>query len=170
MSADDPSEGPSAPPAGHPLAGLAGTVGRLPRYLRLSQALVRDPRLSKPRKAALIAGAAYLVSPIDLVPGFVPVAGQLDDLAVILLAIRTALRGLPPDVARQHVAGAGLSPMVLETDLDTVRAAARWTAGKVADAGRAALTWSLRAAGRTVRASGRAAASARRRRRGRPTP
>ena len=57
--------------------------------------LARDERLSRSRRAALLAGAAYLVSPVDLVPGIIPVAGQLDDAVVVLLAIRLALAGLP---------------------------------------------------------------------------
>jgi uncharacterized membrane protein YkvA (DUF1232 family) len=170
MKPDDPSRPapgsppPGSSPPGHPLAGVAGTVGRLPAYLRLSNALLRDPRLSKTRKAALAAGALYLVSPIDLIPGFVPVAGQLDDLAVMLYAIRTALRGLPSDAGRQHVAKAGLPPDALATDIHTVRVAARWTATTVAVAGRRAAAWSLRAVGQTAMATGRAAAKARRQR------
>ena len=60
----------------------------------------RAERLSRSRQAALVAGAVYLVSPIDLVPGFIPVAGQLDDAVAVLLALRLALGGLPPDRAR----------------------------------------------------------------------
>ena len=133
----------AGPPTGHPLAPLGSTIGRLPAYVRLANALIRDPRLSKARKAALAAGVAYLVSPIDLVPGFVPVAGQLDDLAVVLLAIRTALRGLPADDATRHVAAAGLPPAALATDIANVKAASRWTAETVARTTRNALTWSL---------------------------
>ena len=152
------------PSTGNPLAELGGTIARLPRYLRLAQALLRDPRLSKLRKAALAAGVAYLVSPIDLVPGFVPVAGQLDDLAVVLHAIRTALRGLPADDARQHVLDAGLSPTALATDIGNVNAATRWIVKTVAGAGRSVLARSLGAMRQTVRATGQAAVKARRRR------
>jgi uncharacterized membrane protein YkvA (DUF1232 family) len=133
----------NGPPTGHPLAPLAGTIGRVPGYVRLANALIRDPRLSKPRKAALAAGLAYLVSPIDLVPGFVPVAGQLDDLAVVLFAIRTALRGLPADEGRRHVLAAGLPHTALATDIGNVQAAARWTVETVARTTRGALSWSL---------------------------
>ena len=146
----------------HALPELGGTVARLPRYVRLSQALLRDPRLSNRRKAALVAGIAYLVSPIDLVPGIVPVAGQLDDLFVVLYAIRTALRGLPPDDARRHVADAGLAPTALATDIEAVRGAARWTALTVARAGRTAVGWSVRLTGQAARTAGRVAGDARR--------
>jgi uncharacterized membrane protein YkvA (DUF1232 family) len=42
----------------------------------------------------LVAGVAYLLSPIDLVPGIIPGLGQLDDLAFVLLALKSAL-GFP---------------------------------------------------------------------------
>ena len=154
----------TGPPTGHPLASLAGTIGRVPGYVRLARALISDPSLSKPRKAALAAGLAYLVSPIDLVPGFVPVAGQLDDLVVVLFAIRTALRGLPAADAQRHVLAAGLPLSALATDIGNVQAATRWTVETVVRAGRRTLSWSYGLARTGGRAAGRAAQDARRRR------
>lgn len=54
--------------------------------------LAVDPRV--PLRAKLLAGfaAAYLASPVDLVPDFVPVIGQLDDLGVVMVAVRRLLR------------------------------------------------------------------------------
>ena len=152
-------------PPGHPLAPLAGTIGRLPGYVRLANALIRDPRLSKARKAALAVGVAYLVSPIDLVPGFVPVAGQLDDLAVVLFAIRTALKGLPADDAHRHVLAAGLPPTALATDIGNVKTATRWTVETVARTTRRALTWSLGTTQSAVGGAVRFAGDRRKRRR-----
>ncbi len=56
---------------------------------RLAWKLLRDPRVSKATKI-LIPGlaAAYLLLPIDILPDFIPVLGQLDDLAIIALAIK----------------------------------------------------------------------------------
>jgi uncharacterized membrane protein YkvA (DUF1232 family) len=53
--------------------------------------LAVDPRV--PWNAKVLAGlaAAYLLSPVDLVPDFVPVLGQADDLGVVLLAVRCLL-------------------------------------------------------------------------------
>ena len=158
------------PSSDHPMSRLTGTIGRLPRYARLARALISDPRLSRPRKAALAAGLAYLVSPIDLVPGFVPVAGQLDDLAVVLFAIRTALRGLPADDAQRHVLAAGLPPTALAMDIANVQAAARWTADSVVRAGRRTLSWSFSVARQVTGATARATRDARRRRRRRVAP
>lgn len=60
--------------------------------------LAVDPRV--PREDKLVAGAAaaYLVSPVDLVPGVIPALGQLDDLAVGVLATRRLLIGAGYDV------------------------------------------------------------------------
>jgi hypothetical protein len=74
----------------------------------------------------LIAGAAYLASPIDLVPGIIPVAGQLDDAAAVLLALRVALAGLPPATRERHLREAGLRAAELDEDLRTVGATAAW--------------------------------------------
>ncbi len=108
------------------------TVMRLPRYARLTAELVRDPAVPTRSKAALAAGLAYVALPIDLVPGLIPVLGQLDDLGALLLGIRFALRGLPPEVARAHLARAGLTVDQVDRDLDVTRRMLAWAAGRVA--------------------------------------
>src|SRR5262249_36300720 len=75
---------------GHPLARLGGTIARLPRYLRLAKELFADPAIPPARKAALGAGIFYVALPLDLIPGIVPILGQLDDLAALLLGLKTA--------------------------------------------------------------------------------
>jgi uncharacterized membrane protein YkvA (DUF1232 family) len=47
----------------------------------------------------------YLTSPLDLVPDFIPVAGQLDDLALVALALRVVVRGAGADLVREHWPG-----------------------------------------------------------------
>lgn len=103
-------------------------VRRLPAYGRLAWRVGRDPRVPRWRRAVLIGGAAYLASPIDLVPGIIPVAGQLDDAAAVLLGLRFALRGLPPDARLTHLRAAGVAAADLDADLETVRLAAAWIA------------------------------------------
>lgn len=65
------------------------------RALRLA---TKDPRV--PRRAKILAGLvlAYAVSPIDLIPDFIPVLGQLDDLILVPLGLWLALRMVPPPV------------------------------------------------------------------------
>jgi uncharacterized membrane protein YkvA (DUF1232 family) len=109
-----------------PSNALSALLRRLPRYARLGWRLGRDPAMSRGRRAAVLAAAAYLASPIDLVPGIIPVAGQLDDAAVGLVALRFALRGLPPDRRAAHLAAVNLSMQDLEADLLTVRRTTAW--------------------------------------------
>src|SRR3954466_6265580 len=58
----------------------------------------RDPRVPWYAKGVAIAVAAYALSPIDLIPDFVPVLGYLDDLVIVPLGIWLVMILLPPDV------------------------------------------------------------------------
>jgi uncharacterized membrane protein YkvA (DUF1232 family) len=122
---------------------------RLPRYGRLAWRLGRSERVSAPRRAALLAAAAYLASPIDLVPGIIPVAGQLDDAAAVLLALQVALAGMPTDERAAVLADIGLGEDDLSADLRTIGATYAWLgrrgAALVARATRAAGRFSVRA-------------------------
>jgi uncharacterized membrane protein YkvA (DUF1232 family) len=126
-------------------------VRRLPGYGRLAWRLARDPRLSRRRRAAVAAAAAYLVSPVDLVPGIIPIAGQLDDAAVALLGLRFALRGLPAADRAAHLEASGLTAADLEEDLASVRTGAAWLLRRGGRIGLWAGRGLLRAAGRGVR-------------------
>src|SRR5262245_36715432 len=101
-------------------------IRRLPNYGRLALALARHPRLSRVRRAAVIAAAAYVFSPIDLIPGFIPVAGQLDDLLVAIAAIRFALEGLRPEFRAEVMANAGLTSDDLDADFHTTTRIGLW--------------------------------------------
>lgn len=94
---------------------------RLPRYGRLAANMLRDDRVPFEARSALVAGGAYVISPIDLIPGFIPVLGQLDDLLVALLGLRFALAQSPPDVRDEHLERAGLRDEDFAEDLRTVR-------------------------------------------------
>lgn len=97
------------------------SLKRLPAYVKLAAAMGRDDRVPKSAKAVLIGGGLYTVSPVDLVPGVIPVAGQLDDLYVILTAIQQAIRITPAAVADEHLAKAQVSREDIEHDLAAVR-------------------------------------------------
>lgn len=99
---------------------LLPVVRRLPAYSRLAASLVREPALGPGHKALLIGGVAYLLSPLDLIPGFMPVLGQLDDLAVALWALQRALRAAPAGVADRHLGACGLTWSLLDDDLARV--------------------------------------------------
>jgi uncharacterized membrane protein YkvA (DUF1232 family) len=107
---------------------VGGTLLRVPSYLLLAGSLMRDDRLSQGQRTAAIACLGYALSPIDLVPGIIPVAGQLDDLAVLIGGLRALLRTLPPSVAQEHLGRTGLTLAVMDEDLRTVRDAVLWLA------------------------------------------
>jgi uncharacterized membrane protein YkvA (DUF1232 family) len=61
----------------------------------------KDPRVPWYAKAFLICIAGYALSPIDLIPDFIPVIGYLDDLVLIPLGITLAIRMVPPEVLKE---------------------------------------------------------------------
>lgn len=65
-----------------------------------------DPRTPWYVKAFALAIAAYALSPIDLIPDFIPVLGYLDDLILLPLAILLVVRLVPPEVIAEHRATA----------------------------------------------------------------
>ncbi len=85
---------------------LAGRIGRLPwrRKLALAWALWRDRRVPLWLRSIIPALVLYLAMPIDLIPDFIPVAGHLDDLAVMLIAGGLLLRFTPRAVLAEHLA------------------------------------------------------------------
>jgi uncharacterized membrane protein YkvA (DUF1232 family) len=58
----------------------------------------RDPRVPLAGKLVAAAVAAYALSPIDLIPDFIPVLGALDDLVIVPLGIALAVRLIPPEI------------------------------------------------------------------------
>lgn len=66
----------------------------------------RDPRVPWHAKAVALAAAAYALSPIDLIPDFIPVLGLLDDLVIVPLGIAAAIRLIPPEIFSEHRARA----------------------------------------------------------------
>jgi uncharacterized membrane protein YkvA (DUF1232 family) len=80
-------------------------AARVPDQLALVRRLLIDPRVRWRHRLVLWGLLAYLVSPIDLVPDFIPVLGQLDDVLVAAVVLRWLVRSLeagrvPDDVAR----------------------------------------------------------------------
>src|SRR6478609_1260300 len=62
----------------------------------------RDPRVPWYAKVVAAAVAAYALSPIDLIPDFIPVIGYLDDLLIVPLGIALVVRLIPPEVMAKH--------------------------------------------------------------------
>jgi uncharacterized membrane protein YkvA (DUF1232 family) len=80
-------------------------VRLVPDCVVLFKRLLTDPRVDWWRKALLIGVIGYVVSPIDLVPDFIPIAGQFDDAILVVLAIRVLLRASGARLLSEHWPG-----------------------------------------------------------------
>ncbi len=80
-------------------------AGFIPDCIVLVKRLMGDPRVPRSRKLLLGALVAYLALPIDLVPDFIPVAGQLDDAIVVARVLRGVLRAGGHGLLREHWPG-----------------------------------------------------------------
>ncbi len=94
---------------------------RAPLYGRLLWALATDPRVPASRKALLGLAAAYVVSPVDLIPERLPVVGALDDVAVVVLSVDVFLQGLPQGLVDEKLVELGIPRSELDADLARVR-------------------------------------------------
>ncbi len=74
------------------------------RELKLLRRLLLDERVPLWQKAIPVAAALYLVSPLDLIPDFLPLLGQLDDLAVLWGSLRLFRSLVPPALIEEHLA------------------------------------------------------------------
>src|SRR6187399_1063502 len=77
----------------------------IPDCIILVTRLAHDPRVPRRRKLLLLALVGYLALPFDLVPDFIPVAGQLDDVLVVALVLRRFLRSGGEPLVREHWPG-----------------------------------------------------------------
>jgi uncharacterized membrane protein YkvA (DUF1232 family) len=75
----------------------------LPNFARLYWRLFRDRRVSILPKALLVLTLVYVVSPFDVIPDFIPVIGEMDDVAVVLAGLWLFIRLCPPEVLREIV-------------------------------------------------------------------
>jgi uncharacterized membrane protein YkvA (DUF1232 family) len=74
---------------------LKDLAGFLPACVKLLRRLRSDSRVPVSAKLALAVAALWVLSPIDLIPEFLPVIGPLDDVVVVALALRYAARRVP---------------------------------------------------------------------------
>lgn len=70
----------------------------LPACVTTARRLRKDPRVPRQTKLAVGFAALWVISPIDLIPEFLPVIGPLDDVVVVALALRYVARRVPRDV------------------------------------------------------------------------
>jgi uncharacterized membrane protein YkvA (DUF1232 family) len=87
----------------------------------------RDPRVPWHAKALAAAVAGYALSPIDLIPDFIPVLGQLDDLIILPLGILLAIRLIPPQLMAEHRAAAAVAIGQPRSNAGALAVLAVWT-------------------------------------------
>jgi uncharacterized membrane protein YkvA (DUF1232 family) len=84
-------------------------AGFIPDCVVLLRRLLGDHRVPRRRKLVVFGLVGYLLMPVDLVPDFIPVAGQLDNAIIAALALRYVLRGAGPQLLREHWPGPEVS-------------------------------------------------------------
>ena len=80
-------------------------VALIPNVVLLFKDLLKDPRVPRSSKVLLVGAVAYIVSPVDLLPDFVPFIGQVDDALLAAVVFRHFVHSAGPDVIRQHWRG-----------------------------------------------------------------
>src|ERR687889_388631 len=70
----------------------------LPDCVTTARVLRKDPRVPRRAKIAVMIAALWVLSPIDLIPEFLPVIGPLDDVIAVALLLRYAGRSVPREV------------------------------------------------------------------------
>jgi uncharacterized membrane protein YkvA (DUF1232 family) len=81
-----------------PEGSMKELAGFLPDCATTARRLRKDPRVPRRAKVAMVFALLWVLSPIDLIPEFLPVIGPLDDAVVVALALRYAARQVPRSV------------------------------------------------------------------------
>ena len=84
------------------LLSWPGLIRTVVANVRLSVRLLREPRVPLVRKAVLVFVALYFISPLDFIPDIMPIIGEVDDVAVGLLALQFFLQLCPPEAVAYH--------------------------------------------------------------------
>lgn len=93
-------------------ASLRDALRLVPDVVRLLRRVAADRSLPRSLRVRLWLLLAYLISPIDLIPDFIPVLGYADDAVIVAMALRSIIRRAGPDAVQQHWTG---TPQGLDT-------------------------------------------------------
>ncbi len=96
----------------------------VPNLGKLGWRLMKDPRVPVKHRAMVAGALGYAVSPIDLIPDFIPFLGQADDLLVLALALNHLFNAAGETIVREHWDGTG-------DVLEIVQGVIEWAAGLV---------------------------------------
>jgi uncharacterized membrane protein YkvA (DUF1232 family) len=95
--------------AGTPRTGakqtVLGYVAMLPQFLRLLWGLITDARVKMLDKALVAGAIAYIVMPVDLIPDFIPFLGEVDDIYLLVMALRRLMQNAGRAVLLSHWSG-----------------------------------------------------------------
>ena len=105
-------------------------VIEVPKHGKLAYCLLRDDRVPRAPKAVLLAALAVIVSPIDL-PAWVPLVGELDMLALAILAVQTFIEACPEDIRHEHEAALAANESIFDRDFSDTLAALREGAARL---------------------------------------
>jgi uncharacterized membrane protein YkvA (DUF1232 family) len=75
---------------------------RFKKEIKFYQAILKDPRTPKVSKVLLGLAVGYALSPVDLIPDFIPVLGYLDDLIIVPALIFIAVKLIPKKLLQEH--------------------------------------------------------------------
>lgn len=98
------------PPDGKSIQGrqlVADAVFMMPNIVKLVGRLLRDPRVPRRAKITLGLAAAYVASPIDLIPEVIPVIGWADDVLILMFAIDSLIDRAGEEIVTEHWDGPG---------------------------------------------------------------
>jgi uncharacterized membrane protein YkvA (DUF1232 family) len=104
----------------------------VPRHGKLTYCLLRDDRIPAAPKAALLAALGLIVSPLDF-PAWIPVIGEMDMLALGILAVETFIQACPEDIRREQEALLKAKESVWDRDVRDTMSIARRGVDRVID-------------------------------------
>lgn len=102
----------------------------VPRHGKLAYCLLRDDRVPKAPKVVLLGALGLIASPLNF-PKWIPVLGELDILALGILAVETFIAACPEDIRREHEAALKAKQSVWDRDVRDTVSAARHGAGRL---------------------------------------
>lgn len=112
------------------LARAKALLVDVPRHGKLAYCLMRDDRVPTAPKAMLGVALGVIVSPLDF-PAWVPVLGELDMLALGILAVETFIEACPAEIRREHEAALEAKQSVWDRDVRDTVGAARHELGRL---------------------------------------
>jgi uncharacterized membrane protein YkvA (DUF1232 family) len=115
--------------AAKPMLRIKNWARALRRDAHAIRLASRDPRVPWTVKLLAIAVAGYALSPIDLIPDFIPVLGYLDDLIIVPLGIWLVIALIPEDVMREYRAMASAAAQRPVSKAAAIIIVALWISG-----------------------------------------